>query len=134
MPWWWPLVTFAFGSGGAFTIIWFVFTRRINKADQKKAAERAKAEAEAKAAEEARAEAEAARAEYNRREWLLVKVYRQKLSRFLFWLVTEILALIEKVGHKPVNGHLRDSWEAFQSAEADLKNFEDEQASSLHKD
>ncbi len=123
MPWWWPLVTFAFGSGGAFTIIWFVFTRRINKADQKKAAEKAKEAEEAKQ-----------RAEANKREWLLVKVYRQKLGRFLFWLVTEILALIEKVGHKPVNGHLRDSWEAFQSAEADLKNFEDEQASSLHKD
>lgn len=123
MPWWWPLVTFAFGSGGAFTIIWFVFTRRINKADQKKAAEKAKE------AEEAKQMAEA-----NKREWLLVKVYRQKLGRFLFWLVTEILALIKKVGHKPVNGHLRDSWEAFQSAEAALKNFEDEQASSLHKD
>lgn len=123
MLWWWPLVTFVFGSGGAFTIIWFVFTRRINKADQKKAAEKAKEAEEAKQ-----------RAEVNKREWLLVKVYRQKVGCFLFWLVTEILALIEKVDHKPVNGHLRDSWEAFQSAEADLKNFEDEQASSLHKD
>ena len=123
MPWWWPLVTFAFGSGGAFTIIWFVFTRRINKADQSKAAEKAKEAEEAKQ-----------RAEANKREWLLVKVYRQKLGHFLCWLVIEILALIEKVGHKPVNGHLRESWEAFQQAEADLKNFEDEQAASLHKD
>ncbi|MDL2214341.1 hypothetical protein LJB76_02120 [Clostridia bacterium OttesenSCG-928-O13] len=123
MPWWWAIVTFLLGSGGVFTVIWFVFTRRINKADQKKAA--------AKAAEE---EAEAARAEANRLEWLRVKAYRQKLGRFLFWLVTEILALIEKVGHNPVNGHLRDSWEAFQQAEADLKSFEDEQASNLHKD
>lgn len=123
MPWWWPLVTFAFGSGGVFTIVWFLFTRRINKADQKKTLEKAR-----------EAEEATQRAESNKREWLLVKVYRQKLGRFLFWLVTEILALIDKLEHKPVNGHLRDSWEAFQQAEADLKNFEDEQASSLHKD
>ena len=123
MPWWWPLVTFGLGSGGVFTIVWFLFTRRINIADQKKALETAKAAEEAKQ-----------RAEANRREWLLVKAYRQKLGHFLFWLVTEILALIEEADHKPVNGHLRDSWEAFQKAEADLKSFEDEQASSLHKD
>lgn len=123
MPWWWPLVTFVFGSGGAFTIIWFVFTRRINKADQKKAAEKAKAAEDAKA-----------RAEYNQREWLRVRVYRQKLGRFLFWLMTEIGGVMEKSGHKPVNGHLKSAWEDFEKAEADLKNFEDEQASSLHKD
>ena len=122
MPWWWPLVTFAFGSGGAFTIIWFVFTRRINKADQKKAAEKAKEAEEAKQ-----------RAEANKREWLLVKVYRQKLGHVLFWMITEMEGLIEASDHKPVNGHLKTAWCSFEEAEAALKHFENEQAASLHK-
>lgn len=123
MPWWWPLVTFAFGSGGAFTIIWFVFTRRINKADQKKALEKAK---EAEAAKQ--------RADDNQREWLLVKAYRQKLGRVLFWMITEMNGIMEKTGHKPVNGHLKSAWENFEEAETELKDFENEQAASLHKD
>ena len=123
MPWWWGIVTFAFGSGGAFTIIWFVFTRRINKADQKKASEKAH-----------EAEEQKKRAEANQREWLLVKAYRQKLGSVLFWMTTEMEGLMEKTGHKPVNGHLKAAWASFDEAEAELKQFENEQASSLHKD
>ena len=123
MPWWWPLVTFAFGSGGAFTIIWFVFTRRINKADQKKAAEKAREAEETKQ-----------RAEANRREWLIVKARRQRLECLLFWVITELMAIIEKTNNHPMDGHLQKAWDDFSTAETNLKNFEDEQASSLHKD
>ena len=123
MPWWWPLITFAFGSGGVFTVVWFVFTRRINKTDQKKAAEKAEAAEQAKK-----------RAEANQREWLLVKAYRQKLGRVLFWLMTEAEGLMEKTSYKPVNGHLKAAWASFEEAETELKEFENEQAASLHKD
>ena len=98
MPWWWGIVTFICGSGGVFTVIWFVFTRRINKEDRKKDAERAAA------AEEARRRAEA-----NQREWLLVKAYRQKPGRVLFWQKVEMKGLIEQTGYKPINGHLAEA-------------------------
>ena len=123
MPWWWGIITFVFGSGGAFTVIWFAFTRRINRADAKKASERAAADEEAKK-----------RAEENQREWLLVKAYRQRLGRVLFWVITEMEGMMEKTDHKTVNGHLKTAWVNFEAAEADLKNFENEQAASLHKD
>ena len=134
MPWWWPVITLLFGSGGAFTVIWFLFTRQINKADQKykdekEALQKAVAEEERK-----QAEAEEERAEANRREWLIVKERRQRLERLLFWMIAELMAIIEKTNHHPMDGHLQKAWDDFSTAETNLKNFEDEQASSLHKD
>lgn len=123
MPWWWALVTFVCGSGGTFTIIWWLFQRRINKADAAKAEERKRAEKKT-----------AERADHVQREWLLVKDYRQSLGRFLFWFHTEVRGMMETTGHKPINGHLVASWEKFQEAENALKAFENEQAAARQKD
>lgn len=145
MPWWWGIVTTLFGSGGAFTVIWFAFTRRINKADAQQAEERAEAarvaQAErdeaARAAQAERAEAERLaeeRAKINESEWLLQKDYRQKQGRALFWIITEMEGIMDSCGHKPVNGHLKAAWARYEEAEANLKAFEDARAASLHRE
>ena len=80
------------------------------------------------------------REEANSKEWLLVKNYRQRLGRFLFWLKLEIDAIMacleecDEAEYKRTDGHLDKSWENFEASETELKNFENEQAASLHKD